>query len=1328
MLLPVGRWTAAASWGCLWLALVWIPFPAQAGPSGLNKVQYPPQFYFRQSWPRLREGWLGGGATDVAVADDRVYISYDGTFPMGVYTRHGGLITTLPGSYAKAFCVGTEGDYYIVYANTVFHYSARGELLDQWGGEGTEPGQFAGATGIALDSSDRVFVLDADRLQRFSARGTWQAEWNLRDGVLASGTLNDVAIDGADEVHVVSNLSAVASYDTDGQKQGQWWWNTYTPLGARFDWHTIGVDQYRNLYLGGPSYRIERFNYDGFPTYSYTALAGRTVSRLYGIAVDDRENVYAATPFGVDVINRRGKFTDAWLRQGSLIPEMYSPQKAVALPDGTVIAQVSGYGLIQLLPDGGANLDWLGVDASTVDLVRALTADAAGHVGVLHTPGLLVTILNSDGSLLYQWGPDSTENAFVDMEQLPDGSFYLLLSNRQVEKRTLDGTKLSSFEVFDRWPNLIPEGLAFDGDETLYIVDTTATVHVHQPDGTRLRIIPLLGSPYRNISGLEVDPATGNLYLRSSGVEGFWPNGEHFDLREETALTYYGMGPPGDIHFAADGHVYVCEYNHVYKFAPQPPATTTAAMIFAGGGYFPGNELYDATRYCANHAYAAIRQRGIDPIMALYATEDEGFDLDFNGVSNDPLLFMRRQDLEFQFSVFPTLADQDQLIVYFTGPSTEAGYVLNQDERLSPEGMDALLDETEKNHTGPIAVVLDFAGAGAFMDALAAPNRTVIASCTEHEAAYFLETGLISFSRYFWQAIFDGASVGDAFRSAEAVFAGALGLQHPQISNAALADTMYVGEVLSAPSPPLVVAAEASMEPGGQLLDLRATLEDTEGVSHASVIVEPPDRAAVPAHTAVLSLPRADLSAWSAAPESFSGYLYPCTTSGVHKLAYLAYDSRHTLAAPTVREVLVEPGRLGHALIVGGPGTPDRLLLLAQKALRVQGLAPFQMRLLGQEADPQNGILALTQLSFADAMYNWIDESTSRLLLYWIGDAVDGVLPLNDHEHIGILALSELLETYQEMNEGRTCLIVDGEGLGDALDDLQSRRAYLRVVAVTCAEGDVRASELDGWISFSQFFWQQFADCGSISDSLAFAQQGVPLQSVLVDANNNGVPDEAGAAALDAFELGAGYRPARDLPAIGSAAVAPRPASAPLSVRANDVFALRGVDAVVALVKEEAETGMRSMRTGTLSPFAGSSYSGQLAAIDRSTPLSTAVYVIDEQGRVSLPAVVGTSGAPLHSADYQSWTPYQINLGELLRLIQFFNLGGFHCAGAGTGSEDGYIAGPGSSQECLPHDSDYHPRDWAISLSELLRLVQLFNMSSYHACESGEDGYCGGAG
>jgi len=94
-----------------------------------------------------------------------------------------------------------------------------------------------------------------------------------------------------------------------------------------------------------------------------------------------------------------------------------------------------------------------------------------------------------------------------------------------------------------------------------------------------------------------------------------------------------------------------------------------------------------------------------------------------------------------------------------------------------------------------------------------------------------------------------------------------------------------------------------------------------------------------------------------------------------------------------------------------------------------------------------------------------------------------------------------------------------------------------------------------------------------------------------------------------------------------------------------------------------------------------------------------------------------------HSADKNN--DGIIDLSELLRVIQFFNSGGYHCADNPEDTEDGYIPGIGDNITCKPHVSDYNPQDWQIDLGELLRLIQIFNIGHYYPCPgNSEDNFC----
>lgn len=88
-----------------------------------------------------------------------------------------------------------------------------------------------------------------------------------------------------------------------------------------------------------------------------------------------------------------------------------------------------------------------------------------------------------------------------------------------------------------------------------------------------------------------------------------------------------------------------------------------------------------------------------------------------------------------------------------------------------------------------------------------------------------------------------------------------------------------------------------------------------------------------------------------------------------------------------------------------------------------------------------------------------------------------------------------------------------------------------------------------------------------------------------------------------------------------------------------------------------------------------------------------------------------------HTADTNANN--KVSLSELLRVIQLYNAGVYHREDA---TEDGYAPGAGL-QAGFAHLADYNPVDWVIDLSELLRTIQFYNAGGYVRDFAGEDGF-----
>jgi hypothetical protein len=128
------------------------------------------------------------------------------------------------------------------------------------------------------------------------------------------------------------------------------------------------------------------------------------------------------------------------------------------------------------------------------------------------------------------------------------------------------------------------------------------------------------------------------------------------------------------------------------------------------------------------------------------------------------------------------------------------------------------------------------------------------------------------------------------------------------------------------------------------------------------------------------------------------------------------------------------------------------------------------------------------------------------------------------------------------------------------------------------------------------------------------------------------------------------------------------------------------------------------------------------AEADAYVPLTGALSVDDAVETVDYD-LLPLDNPAVQSADQDA--DGRLNLFELIRVIQFLNSGALHCDDA---TEDGFAPGPGDTVSCDPHALDYNPQDWEVNLTEILRSIQFFNLGGYTYCpEMGtEDGFCPG--
>lgn len=161
----------------------------------------------------------------------------------------------------------------------------------------------------------------------------------------------------------------------------------------------------------------------------------------------------------------------------------------------------------------------------------------------------------------------------------------------------------------------------------------------------------------------------------------------------------------------------------------------------------------------------------------------------------------------------------------------------------------------------------------------------------------------------------------------------------------------------------------------------------------------------------------------------------------------------------------------------------------------------------------------------------------------------------------------------------------------------------------------------------------------------------------------------------------------------------------------------------------QSDVQFQPFRFVTGGPQQGRSFSGDEVLLQSDASADT--YLILEGREVRRKLIDANAADPClnfptrgaHAGD--SNCDATLGLGELVRVVQLFNAGIFRCDPSGT--EDSYRTGAGDTSGCARHTSDYTAPAFQISLTELLRTIQWFNLGELSPCVSpatSEDGYC----
>jgi DNA-binding beta-propeller fold protein YncE len=205
----------------------------------------------------------------------------------------------------------------------IVKYNSNGDFLGRWGTDGTGDSQLVHPHGIAIDSSDNVYVVDEERqdVQKFDSNGTFILKLGSGGSGMGqfSNRLEDVAVDRSDNVYVVdrgnerimkfdSNGTFLTSIGSQGTGDGQ----LKLPWGVAFD------SSGRIYVTDRGNHRIQVFSPEG----QFIAKFGGTEEQfphLHGIAVDSSNNIYVTDErplHEVQKLDHNGQIVEQWGGKG----------------------------------------------------------------------------------------------------------------------------------------------------------------------------------------------------------------------------------------------------------------------------------------------------------------------------------------------------------------------------------------------------------------------------------------------------------------------------------------------------------------------------------------------------------------------------------------------------------------------------------------------------------------------------------------------------------------------------------------------------------------------------------------------------------------------------------------------------------------------------------------------------------------------------------------------------------------------------------------------------------------------------------------------------
>jgi len=702
-----------------------------------------------------------------------------------------------------------------------------------------------------------------------------------------------------------------------------------------------------------------------------------------------------------------------------------------------------------------------------------------------------------------------------------------------------------------------------------------------------------------------------------------------------------------------NGKIYIADSkNHrIQVFKKVTLDTNPKAIIVAGGGPFPGNNLWDATQMCANFAYRTLTYQGFTKETIYYLTSDTDLDLDNNGELDDVDGDATNSNL--QDAITAWAADADSLVIYLVDHGGNGTFRMSGTETLSASDMDSWLDSLQETMPGKVIVIYDACESGSFLSSFTPPaekERIVLTSTSPGESAYFVTQGSISFSNYFWTHIFNGVNLKDSFDLAKDAIGYTTDFQNPLLDangngvgnepeDGTLVQDTYIGNgtVIHGDTPVIgSVSPDQTINGTNAALLYASGVTDNDGIAHVWAVIRPPDYNQGSTDNPVQELPSLDLMPVGA--DQYEATYTGFTIEGTYQIAIYARDRIGNTSIPQLTTVSVEnPLRRRAIMVVGGLQADDlwpsieKSATLVYEALTFQGYTDDDIYFMSNVTFSA-GVDGLSTLSnISHALTTWALQSTQDVVVYLVGNGEEGAFEINDTETLLATDLDSWLDSLQDNIPGKATVIYDACRSGSFLSSLTPSVDKERILISSTGENQPAYFISEGDISFSKFFWRRVLNGANVRNSFLHAKNALAFsclnQTPHLDDNGNGVGNEKPDGQLaQYYTIGVGIMLAGNDPLIGS--ISPEQilhGETTATIWVEDATTTGTIDKIWAVITPPGYSSgqpsdpVTDLPTAELSHMGGGRYEGTYSAFSTIGIYEIAVYAMDTDGNISLP-------------------------------------------------------------------------------------------------------------